>query len=242
MIFFTHFVREPTAIGTEYSNICSINGLSENTAEKISVVEMGAQLVQPEGTTSVKCISVADIINACSNNSFTPVTFTLEPYDVENGADHITNAFTTTDVQLQSTDSIDSGSFLNSLVEECTEKCDEISYSTENKANQMHSYNTEPTTTKDSVKCLLLQDTSENGSVKTIGSSISSLNNQMKEKNNHKEGLEILSELESLYSEQPFQESVLPCSACGEVFLMKSSLLHHQKRYHTEHFEANSMS
>lgn len=239
MFLLIYFAREPAAFDTKHANKCSINGILENTTEKTSDRELEAQLLQPEGTSSIKCIAVADIINAYGSSSFTSVRLTLEPYGIQNGLDQITNTSETTDVQFQSTDSVDSGSFLNSLVEECTEKCDEILYSAGKEAKQMH---TEPTTTKDGVNCLLLKDSSENGIVRTVGSSMSSENNETKEKHNSKEGLEILNELESLYGEQSFQESVLPCSACGEVFLMKSSLLHHQKRYHTEHFEANSMS
>lgn len=234
-----HFAREPAAFDTECANNSSINDVLGNTTEKISGGELEAQPLQPEGTSSIKCIAVTDIINAYGSSSFTPVTLTLEPYGVQNGLDQITNTSETTVVQFQSTDSIDSGSFLNSLVEECTEKCDEILYSAGKEAKQMH---TEHTTTKDGVNCLFLKDSSENGIVRNVGSSVNSENNEAKEKHNIKEGLEILNELESLYGEQSFQESVLPCSACGEVFLMKSSLLHHQKRYHTEHFEANSMS
>lgn len=206
--------------------------------EKTSNLDLQTQELQSEGTTSVDCTSLTDIINAIIDDQ---VTFTLEPYDL-NGVNCITNPLTTTSIHCQSTESVASHSFSDSVTVQCTEKPDEIHYPTVKEMKQVDACVSETTKTKDIENSLILQDTSEGDIVRTAGPSVGSANNKSRDKLNSKEGLEMLNELESLYSEQSFQESVESCSACGEVFLMKSSLLHHQKRYHTEHFEANSMS
>lgn len=235
---------ETVAGDAECANIRRMDGISENTTKKMSSLEVQTQLLQPEATASIQYVSVEDILRGYGNSSFTPVTLTVEPCGLQKGVDQITDGLVTTGIQLQSADNIDSGFFLNDLIEKYTEKCDEIlcSGSTEEETKQIEVCVTKPTTSEDNVNCFLLQATSENDTVGTSELSVCHDSNDIKEKDSNREGLEILNELESLYSEQSFQESMLPCSACGEVFLMKSSLLHHQKRYHTEHFEANSMS
>lgn len=54
------------------------------------------------------------------------------------------------------------------------------------------------------------------------------------------DGIEMFNDIEGLVSGQSYNESMLPCSGCGEVFLMSSSLYQHQQRYHSEHFDDNS--
>ena len=66
--------------------------------EKTSNLDLQTQELQSEGTTSVDCTSLTDIINAIIDDQ---VTFTLEPYDL-NGVNCITNPLTTTSIHCQS--------------------------------------------------------------------------------------------------------------------------------------------